>query len=184
MKQAIQLINKANAIYDQSLRGMVILASVMLSFTVILVCADVIGRYGFTRPLLWAPEITTYILVWVTFLGTAWVLGQDKHIKMDLVITNLKPRAQAMLNIITSILGAMSCLILAVFGTKVTYDVAKAGLFYYSYLEPPKFIMLIPVALGCALLFIQFSRRAHGYIRDWKELSEKPKITTEEELAL
>ncbi|MES1950525.1 tripartite AtP-independent periplasmic transporter subunit DctQ [Salinisphaera sp. S4-8] len=46
---------------------------------------EVASRYFFGRPTIWVTELASYFLVAVTFLGAAWTLRNDGHIRMDLL---------------------------------------------------------------------------------------------------
>ncbi|MES1924332.1 TRAP transporter small permease subunit [Salinisphaera sp. T31B1] len=46
---------------------------------------EVLSRYFFGRPTIWVTEVSSYLLVAVTFLGAAWTLRIDGHIRMDLL---------------------------------------------------------------------------------------------------
>lgn len=47
--------------------------------------ANIVGRYVFGEPILWAEEILDYLMVWYVFLGAVLVTWEGRHIKMDLV---------------------------------------------------------------------------------------------------
>ena len=108
--------------------------------------------------------------MYIGFLGATWVLKEEGHIKMDLVVNRLNPRAQAWLNIVTSFIGIIICLIITWYGILVTLHLYQSGQYFAAYLKPPKYIILSVVPLGCLLLFIQFVRRTYGYIKDLRAL--------------
>lgn len=84
---------------------------------------------------------------------------------MDIMLNLLKPGTQAVLNIITSIIGAIICFVLIWYGVKVTWDSFQGGHYFLTELEPPQFLILFVIPLGSFMLFIQFLRRANGYLR-------------------
>ncbi|HQE66756.1 MAG TPA: TRAP transporter small permease [Bacillota bacterium] len=52
----------------------------------VLVCfQQVISRYLLGNSLVWSEELSRYILTWIVFLGTGYVLGQGGHGSMDLL---------------------------------------------------------------------------------------------------
>ncbi|HQL37242.1 MAG TPA: TRAP transporter small permease [Bacillota bacterium] len=52
----------------------------------VLVCfQQVISRYLLGNSLVWSEELSRYILTWIVFLGTGYVLGQGGHASMDLL---------------------------------------------------------------------------------------------------
>ena len=88
---------------------MIIIAAFLLIALTLIVGADITLRYGFSRPLGWVKETSEYILVFLGFLVAAWILKDDGHVKMDLVLSRLGPRAQTMMNIVTSASAPWSC---------------------------------------------------------------------------
>ena len=117
--------------------------------------------------------ILGHLLLYITFLGTAWLLKRDGHVKMDLLLTRLNSRVRNSLNIITSLVGAIICLTIACFGAWVTWDTLQMGYKMSTALEPPQFLILFIIPLGTFLLFIQFLRRTHGYLEMWKASLDK-----------
>ena len=89
---------------------------------------------------------------------------------MDLVLAQLKPKPQAMVNIITSIIGAIVFLVIAWYGIDISWFAFQEGHFMVTLWEPPKWPILAIIPVGSFLLSIQFLRRAYGYLRSWEAL--------------
>ena len=130
--------------------------------------AEVVMRYFFNRPLLWVVEVTGLTLLYITFLVAAWVLRREQHVKMDMVLSRLSPRTQAILNIITSTLSAVIFLAITWYGAWATWEHFKAGYYTSTTMEIPYVYVLIIIPIGSLLLFIQFLRRIHGHIRSFR----------------
>jgi TRAP-type C4-dicarboxylate transport system permease small subunit len=103
----------------------------------------------------------------------AWVLKIEGHVKIDLVVNRLNPRNQCLVNSITSILGAITCLVLLWYGTKVSWELFERGTITNTILELPSAPLFAIVPIGSFLLFIQFLRRSYGYLKSWKGSSSK-----------
>jgi TRAP-type C4-dicarboxylate transport system permease small subunit len=123
-------------------------------------------RYFLNRPQIWAVEVTEYAMLYLTFLGSAWLLREEGHVRLDIIDVFLNPRSKALLNSITSVLGAIVFLVLLFFGTWSTWAHYQKGLRTFSAMEILKWPFLIVIPFGSLLLLIQFLRRAHDY---WKE---------------
>ena len=67
----------------QRVLGMALIAAVLLNF------ANVVGRYGFGRSILWGDEVQMVILVAVTFLGAAIVGWRRQHLVMDMLLQRM-----------------------------------------------------------------------------------------------
>ncbi|MFC1867085.1 TRAP transporter small permease [Thermodesulfobacteriota bacterium] len=155
-------------IFDRILSVGVVLSSVLLVFIMLSISFDVILRYTINLPLEWAVEISEYILVGMTFFATAWVLKRDGHVKMDQLFNRLSPRAQTILNVITSTLSTITCLIIAWYSILVTLDHIHTNDSYFTTLEFPKWPVSAIIVVGFILLLFQFLRRTYGYLTDLK----------------
>ena len=171
----MKLLTKANTTFDYIIYIFAIFAALLLAFIMLSVCSDVVMRYFLSKPMMWVTEVTEYCLLWITFLGTAWVLRREGHVVMDLAIGQLKPEARATVSIITSVIGAAVCLLLTWYGVKVTLDVFHRNLLLSTILTPPAFILFAIIPVGSLLLSIQFIIRTHGFINSRRALSDKSK---------
>jgi C4-dicarboxylate transporter DctQ subunit len=59
-------------------------AVVTMAATTCITFLQVVSRYGFNRPLTWPEELSTLLLVWMTFSGAGILLRQHKHLEIDL----------------------------------------------------------------------------------------------------
>jgi len=163
---------KISIIYDRILDILTFLSGILLAFSALSVSFGIFSRYFLSRPISWVTEISEYIILYITFLVAAWVLRQEGHVKMDIILNQLNPKVQSLTNMITSIFCSISCLILTSFGIKVSWDLYKAKAFTYTILELPKFIFTSVIFLGSFMLFIQFIRKAQRHLRRWKGLRD------------
>jgi TRAP-type C4-dicarboxylate transport system permease small subunit len=138
-------------------------AGCFLLFTVLAVCIEVCMRYFLGRPTLWSLEVTGHMLVWITFLGTAWVLESEGHVIIDFFIQRARPRTQAITNGATSILCALACLCVAWYGGQVVVEQFRSGLLFPTALALPMWPLFLIIPLSFFLLFLQFMRRALRY---------------------
>ena len=151
---------------------MVVISAILLLGLTFIVGADITLRYLFNKPLGWVKEVSEYTLVGLGFLVAAWILKDDAHVKMDLVLNKVGQKAQTMMNIITSGISTIVLLITTWFTLRVIVDFYQTKLVAPTVLEPPKWVLLTPIFVGCLLLAIQFIRRTFGFIGKWKTLSK------------
>ncbi len=169
----MKLLTKANAIFDRILDSTQIIASILLGFIMLSVCIEIVSRYFFGKPTVWVVEVSEMNLLYLTFLATAFVLRRQAHVKIDLLFNRLKPRPQAMLSAIISIIGAICFIFIVWYGAQVTWDNLLRGTYRSTVLEVPNAAVLFIIPLGSFLLVIQFLRDAFGYITSWKKLESK-----------
>lgn len=63
-------------------------------------CYEVIARYVFHAPTIWAYELTYLLTGAGWLLGMAYTLSKGAHIRIDIVYLNLSPRAQATIDVV------------------------------------------------------------------------------------
>ena len=108
MKQA----RKVGSIFDNVLNSCAGLAIGIIYFMMLAVCAEIVFRYFLHMPLKWVVEISEVLLLYMTFLATAWLLKEEGHVTIDVLFTRFKPKVQNLLSVIISIIGALVALIL------------------------------------------------------------------------
>jgi len=164
----MKLLAKVTTIFDRTINYLAFIAAVLLIFVMLAVGVDVVMRYFLNRPMVWVMEITEISLLFITFLGTAWLLRKDGHVKVDILTSHLNLRVQALLGIISSIIGIFVCIILVWYGIQVSYSYTQQGLYEPTLLELPKGPLLTIIPIGSFLLLVQFVRRALGYLQQWR----------------
>ena len=137
---------------------MAYLGGILLLVMVLSICYEIVLRYFFNRPTLWAVGVVEYILFCITFLATAWVLRRDGHIRIDLGMSFFTERGRLRLNIITSCMGLVSSAVMAWCGSKTTYDLFSRNVMAAQDPEIPKFILVGFIPLGFFFLIIEFIR--------------------------
>jgi len=71
---------------------------VVLPAVTVVVITDVFLRYVFNSPFIWSLEFNEWMLLMIFALAIPECTRQNGHIRMELVIANLSPRIQAMLD--------------------------------------------------------------------------------------
>jgi len=169
----VKFISKTSGIFDRIIGLLASLGAAVIIFMTVIVCWDVTSRFFLGSGMGWTLEVVEYGLLWFTLLATAWVLKRERHVKIDIVLTRFSPKTQAFLNIITSFLTAVACLVVAWYGAEVTWEFFQTGELLPSLVMPPKFLPYLIIPVGFAVLFLQFVRRAYGYLGGWRALPKR-----------
>jgi TRAP-type C4-dicarboxylate transport system permease small subunit len=169
----MSLIKRFNSFFDKLLSLMAIVAGGLLAFSLLSVSFAVASRYFFNYPIGWVIEISSYILLYVTFLVGAWVLKGGGHVTIDIILSQLQSRTQSLINFVTSIINAAVCLILTYYAGKVTLDLYQTHYFTPTELELPKWTINIIIVIGSLSLFFQFIRSGVGYMGKFREVKKQ-----------
>jgi TRAP-type C4-dicarboxylate transport system permease small subunit len=136
---------------------------VVITFSVS--CAAVVRYLGF-RPPIWTLQFTEYALLWIPFLGAAWLLREGGHIRIDTIITRLHPKSRHKVEIIDDILGFIVSAIIFWFGSLHTIDLYQRGIMEVKGTIVPKSPIFIIIPLGGLTLCIQFARQFFNKIKE------------------
>jgi C4-dicarboxylate transporter, DctQ subunit len=129
--------------------GVVCVVAMMALTTV-----DVIARYAFNSPTLWADEVSSYLLIAIVFLGLAPNIRQDAHIRID-VLTNLaKGRARVLLEVVAYVAGTVFSVLLLLGAWTRFANFYGRGTLSDSPLMTPMWIPMVPVVVGAAVLVL------------------------------
>jgi TRAP-type C4-dicarboxylate transport system permease small subunit len=158
---------------DRVMEGFAWLAGMLMMFSLITVCIDVVMRYCFNRPTGWVLQFSEYILLYIPFLAAAFVLREESHIRIDIVLNRLNRKAQSLLNMATSLLACLVLAILTWYGTYVTIDFYQRQVPTLKYLKIPEFLVIMVIPIGCFLFSVQFVRRAYRYYKAFGAKREK-----------
>ena len=151
---------KITRIFDWLLDAGAALSGALLVAVMLLTSVKVFFRYGLREGLLGVDQISGTLLVYIAFLGAAWVLRREEHVTIDLLVTRLGAATRRRLTCFNSAIGALICLVVAYYGTVEAVTSWQRGILIPAEIEIPRVINLGVIPLGCFLLSLQFMRRA------------------------
>jgi TRAP-type C4-dicarboxylate transport system permease small subunit len=161
----MKLLNKLGASFDYIISSAAVFSGALVILLMLGVVANVTGR-SFGSSIVGVEEVSEYFLLWLTFAGTAWVLKRGKHVKIDVLTNYLPSKAQAVLNVILSIIAAVIFLFIAWYGFLTIADYIQRGVYMPQILRLPKGIVWAIVPLGSLLLAIQSLRNVYNGFRN------------------
>jgi C4-dicarboxylate transporter DctQ subunit len=82
--------------------GLLVIMVLSLSF-------EVIMRYVFNMPTIWALDVSIYLFIYVVYLGASYTELQQGHVKVDLLVLRLPAKTQNVLRFVTGFLGLIFC---------------------------------------------------------------------------
>ena len=160
-----------DALYD----GMAWLGAALVVFMMLAITYAVAMRYLFDEPVPWVVEISSYLMLYITFLGAAWLLRRDGHVEVDLFLTHAGPRTTAASKAITSLFGAAVGFVLTWNGALVTIDHFQRGATAFGVLNTPQWLLVGIIPIGGALLLLEFLLRTWRYLRLLVRPDSQPK---------
>lgn len=77
--------------------------SVLFIPLVLIVLIEVILRYAFNRPTIWAWDISMMLMALTVILPGGYLLRKDAHINVDVIVRGFSPRTRAIIDLFTSL---------------------------------------------------------------------------------
>jgi len=159
-------------ILDRVHNTMAVLAGLILLFITFSMSYSITTRaLGIQSPV-WTVQFNEYSLLWMTFLASAWTLSRRKHVSMDVVTGQLKPRARRIAGIIHGFMGVFVCGVLFWYSAMITLSLSQRGVIDVQAVDIPKHLVIIVIPFGFLLLILQFLRNLIAAFQE--EAADKP----------
>jgi TRAP-type C4-dicarboxylate transport system permease small subunit len=147
------------------------IAGICIVLMMLAISYSVIARFVFSSPQPAVIELSGYLLLYTTFLGAPWLLRNDGHVKVDLLIAKLGPRGRRVFDVCTSVLGMVVGFVLLWRGAIVTLDFYSRGIKVFNILATPRYVLMAVIPVGGLLLLLEFGRRTYRFVRGREEES-------------
>jgi len=148
---------------DRAVDFLMWMVAALMAADVIVVSGDVLLRYAFSITHPWLFELTEYSLLWMTFLGAAWIMRHDGHVRMELVVSRLGPGQARWLHIIGTVLSAGILVVAFWFSLQVTVHDFGQATRLSTVIRPLKWPIEAIIPVGFAFLTVEAIRT--GYRR-------------------
>jgi len=149
----------------------------MMSIMVALVFTNVVTRYLFNNSIIWAEELSQYLMVWIAFLGAGLALREGRHVAVEMLQDKLPQRFRRNVRGVVAILMAAMFLTVAILGFRFAHFAMEQ--------ETPvmNISLAIPylcVPIGALLLLGHLLFIWRGYVDGYIEMPESLESAVEE----
>ena len=144
------------------------LIAVMMGGMFVLVATNVVGRYFFDHSLAWAEEVSSFLMIWVTFLGAGLALREGRHVAIDFLQEAFSVQNRKIFRFVLGVLILSFLVALIYFGIEfVIFGWNKET----SVTEIPRGIPYLAVPIGCALFALHLLISFRAFLtRDWDQI--------------
>ena len=126
-----------------------IVACLSVSVMAILVFINVIARFVFNSPLAVADEMSCYLFVLMSFMGTAIAARRKAHLGLTLLTDKLSPNAARIVQTVMYAIATLFCLLIVIFGIEMVISQTAT-------MQWPEWIYGLFVPLGGAFSMVAF----------------------------
>lgn len=134
--------------FERVLRGMTLVAGVVLFGLMLYTVLDVVFRYGFNKPFASSVEVTEFAMAIIVFLGLAYCGWTGGHVAVDILEQPLEDPRLRFIPVLLTFVGALLFAAIA----WLTAEEALSTMHRVSnMLKWPHYPFMLAVALGSAL---------------------------------
>ena len=166
-------MERLSAAYGKLLDWLAAFACGLVFVVMLVICLDVLLRnvalVSSIRGLAWANDLTEASLYLMTMLAAPWLLRRGQHIRVDIVLRAIPRRLAWACEWISDVLALACCLVMVVYGTRMTLASYESGAMTIKSLMTPEWWLLAPLPAAFVLLSIEMIFRmrrlllaAHG----------------------
>jgi len=116
---------------------------------------DVVARHVFNSPTIWADELAGYLLVAITFLGAAYTLTMDAHVRVDTIIDRLDGNKRKGVIFVTDVISLAFLIVYVWQAYRLAIDAYVSVKISPTLLRTPIYIPQIVLPIGLTLLCLQ-----------------------------
>ena len=160
------MANGSKSFWDRLIEGCGLLGGALILAAALCTTYEVIMRYFFRAPTVWVSDVSIYLTVASVCLSVAYALKEKAHVRVDFIINRLSGRTALILEIFTTLLGILYCVVLGWEGAKLAFSSYQLGEVPPAIFKMPMFIPKGCIALGAALLTMQLLRLLKDLIRE------------------
>ena len=132
-----------------------IFLSYLLFFFFVLLLMEVILRYFFNSPTVWANELAQMLFGAYAILAGGYILRTGGHVNVDILYSRLSRKSKAILDIVTSLLFFLFCGMLLIYGGSLAWDSLARFEHSQSAWNPPLYPVKLMIPLAAILLMLQ-----------------------------
>ncbi len=150
-------------------------ASVCILLIFALILVEILVRTLTGRSTFITEEYCGYLLSWFAFLGMAYTLKSDGHIRVNILLSRLRATKRALLEILACLFGGAGFLFLTVYLATLFYDSLAMGVKSMHVSKTSLFIpQFIPV-VGSAIMVLQFVSLLGKKLNDFSAARQREK---------
>ena len=131
------------------------ITSFLIPIMMVVMTYEVVARYVFNKPTIWAMETTQFLFLTSTALGGAWLILHQGHVNVSILYDRLGVRTKAIVDIFPSFFFFAFIFFLLQHTLDTTIEAVKYLHHSASYWEPPIYPVYILMTVGVVFIFLQ-----------------------------
>jgi TRAP-type mannitol/chloroaromatic compound transport system permease small subunit len=135
---------------------------------------EVISRYVFSSPTIWAWDVNVQLLGVLVAIGGGYALLHDSHVGVDVLVVNRSRKTRIVIELITYVFFFITIGLFLIVGIEQAWVATKTKEVDATFFAPPVYPLKIIIAVGFLLLLLQgVSKFIHLIIKYGSEMGDK-----------
>lgn len=148
---------------------LVFIGGILISIATFSVVLEVITRFLFNHSFVWVNEFVEYVLLYVPFLGAAWLLRKNAHITIDVLEIYFSNKMRRIADMIIILIGLFVSAVLFWYGKDIFLKYLESDLRSLTPMKVPLAYVMICIPIGSLVLFLEFIRKGFLFLKGARE---------------
>ena len=147
-----------------AVQGMGALGAACVIVLTLLTSLDAILRYVFNAPLIWAYDISTYLMGVCVFFGIPYTELKEGHVNVDVFFMRLSTKGRLVANAILRLIMLVVCLVLTWAGLSRTLMALRDNAATVGVVRIPKYPIEMAFFVSMLLFTVFLAFKIYGYL--------------------
>ena len=148
-----------------------LVAGLLIPVIMLITSYEVIARYCFQAPTIWAWDINVQIFALIIFFGGGYLMLYDGHVRVDVIYGNLSDKWKNILDLVTSPVLFMFLVILFWKFVVMTVDSVEEREVTSTLFAPPVYPLKVLCSIGLFFFLLQAVARLIRNVRNLRSLA-------------
>jgi len=144
----LKLIDRLNEVFGWIAAAAFVAVGAMITY-------EVVMRYVFLSPTIWAEEMSRFLQIWATYIAAATVLRHRQLIAITVLVERLSPRGRKIAEAFALLWILVFCGVAVWYGLDIMLDSIRLGRATSTMLAVPQWMTELAIPLGFTLLGLQ-----------------------------
>lgn len=144
----LKLIDRVNEAFGWVAAAAFVAVGAMITY-------EVVMRYVFLAPTIWAEEMSRFLQIWATYIAAATVLRHRQLIAITVVVERLGPRLRKVAEAFALVWILLFCIVAVYYGLDIMLESIRLGRATSTMLSVPQWMTELAIPLGFTLLALQ-----------------------------
>ena len=147
---------------------------------IVIMFIQVIARYVFNNAFSWVEEVALVLFIFSIYFGAVAAILRNQHLRIELLLSKMTPKARKILEIISNVLFAIFCAVIMYGLSPIITRMFHQGT-QFAVTGFPRWIVMAVLPVTFTLMIIRLVQNSMIKVKEIKELSSASEVFTDKE---